>query len=309
MTRALFAAADARWNEYAPHLRKAFDKAGLAVDLARDHPPETVDYLVYAPNSGLDDFRPFTRLKAILSLWAGVEDVVGNPTLNVPLARMVDPGLTEGMVEWVTGHVLRYHLGIDATLAAQDGSWHRHIPPLARHRKVGVLGLGELGEACAKSLAALNFDVAGWARRGKTIPGVTCHSGRQGLDDVLSRSEILVLLLPSTPATENLLNGATLARLPTGATILNPGRGTLIDDTALLSALDTGQIRHATLDVFREEPLPKDHRYWGHPNVTVTPHIASHTRAETASQAIAENIRRGEMGEPFLHLVDQTAGY
>jgi glyoxylate/hydroxypyruvate reductase A len=108
-----------------------------------------VDYIVYSPNSGLTDFAPYTRLKAVLSLWAGVERIVANPTLAVPLARMVDESLTEGMVEWVTGHALRHHLGIDHCLAHQAGAWVRHVPPLARERPVTVLGLGELGRACA----------------------------------------------------------------------------------------------------------------------------------------------------------------
>ena len=176
-------------------------------------------------------------------------------------------------------------------------------------RRVGILGLGELGAACARALVALNFDVAGWARRPKEIAGMACHAGEGGLETVLARSEILVLLLPHTPETESLLDAGTIAKLPDGAVILNPGRGALIDDDALLAALDAGHIGHATLDTFRVEPLPDDHPFWRHPKVTVTPHIASETRASTAAQVIAENIRRGEAGEPFLHLVDRTAGY
>lgn len=309
MTRVLFAAHPSRWREYEQHLRAAFREAGLEVDLGRDFPPDTVDYIVYAPNSEVQDFGPFSRLKAVLNLWAGVEDVVHNPTLTVPLARMVDSGLTEGMVEWVTGHVLRHHLGIDANLAAQDGRWEKHVPPLARNRKVGILGLGELGAACARALSGLNFDMRGWSRREKSIEGVACCHGPDGLDRVLGECEILVLLLPLTPSTENIIDAANLAKLPVGAVLLNPGRGALIDDAALLAALDAGALSHATLDVFRTEPLPPDHPFWAHPKVTVTPHVASDTRPDTASRVIAENIRRGEAGEPFLHLVDRTAGY
>jgi glyoxylate/hydroxypyruvate reductase A len=307
----LFAAKTERWDQYEGPLRKALDDAGLGdARLTTGAAPEEVDYIVYAPNSGLDDFRPYTRLKAVLNLWAGVEDVTGNPTLKVPLARMVDEGLTEGMVEWVTGHVLRHHLGIDTHIHGQDGVWRAgSAPPLARDRTVAVLGLGVLGAACARMLAALNFRVLGWSRTAKEIAGVETAHGDDGLDAVLTRAEIVVLLLPDTPATENVLNDRTLALLPEGAVVVNPGRGPLIDDDALLAALDAGQIGHATLDVFRTEPLPPDHPYWAHPKVTVTPHIASETRPASAARVIAENIRRGEAGEPFLHLVDRKAGY
>jgi len=126
---------------------------------------------------------------------------------------------------------------------------------------------------------------------------------------VLKTAEILILLVPLTDETENLLDAGRLALLPKGAVILNPGRGPLIDDDALLAAIRTGQISQATLDVFRIEPLPVDHPFWAEPRITVTPHIASATRPESASDTIAENIRRGEAGEPFVHLVDRKAGY
>ena len=306
-----FAAVSERWEQYEAPLRAALAAQGLAeATLSPDPlPPETVDWIVYAPNSDVQDFTPYTRLKGVLNLWAGVEDVVDNPTLTAPLARMVDPGLTEGMVEWVTGHVLRHHLGIDHFLAHQDGTWAYRVPPLARARRVTILGLGELGRACAQALSALNFDVAGWARRPREVPGVACHAGPDGLEAALAEADIVVLLLPDTPATQNVLNGRTLALLAPGAVVINPGRGPLIDDDALLAALDAGTLAHATLDVFRTEPLPPEHPFWAHSRVTVTPHVASATRPESAAQVIAENIARGEAGQPLRHLVDRAAGY
>lgn len=307
----LFAAKSEKWAEYEPALRKALQKAGVdTTGLTTEADPAEVDYIIYAPNSGLQDFTPFTRAKAVLSLWAGVEDIVGNKTITMPLARMVDYGLTQGMLEFVTGHVLRYHLMIDDFLAGQDGVWRPNsVPPLARDRKVTILGLGVLGAAAAQSLARIGFDVAGWSRSPKSIEGIACYHGEAGLFDALRHAEILVTLLPDTAATRGLINQTTLAALPHGAKIINPGRGSLIEDATLLAALDTGKIAAATLDVFTIEPLPASHPYWRHPRVTVTPHIASATRAETASETIAENIRRGEVGEPFLHLVDRAAGY
>ena len=309
MIKIQFAADWPRWKEYKHVLSLELARAGLQAELSRTHPPDEVDYIVYAPNPDLTDFTPYIRTKAVLSLWAGVEDITPNATLTQPLTRMVDAGLREGMVEWVTGHVLRHHLGMDAHIVNSDHLWDPATPPLARHRTVGILGLGELGRACAQALSALNFNVIGWSRTARKVPGIACKAGDDGLMETLESAEILVLLLPLTNATENLLNTDRLAQLPQGAVILNPGRGALIDDAALLSALDGGHLAHATLDVFRTEPLPADDPFWHHPKITVTPHIASATRPDTASQVIAENIRRSEAGEPLLHLVDRKAGY
>lgn len=309
MINVLFAARSERWGTYEAPLKEAFEESGLDVDLRTDFAPDEVDYIVYAPNSDVQDFSPFVRCKAVLNLWAGVEGIVGNQTLTQPLARMVDYGLTQGMVEWVTGHVLRHHLGMDLHIHGQDGEWRTYVPPLAEDRRVTILGLGELGTACGRALMALGFPVTGWSRSQKEITGITCFSGPDGLSQALDRADILVLLLPKTPATENTLNAETLALLPDGAVVINPGRGQLIDDDALLAALDDGPVQHATLDVFRVEPLPADHPFWHHPRVTVTPHIASETRPASASRVVAENIARSEAGDPLLHLVDRDAGY
>lgn len=305
----LFSARPQRWEEFQEPLNNAFVEAGLDVHLNPEMPPETVDYVVYAPNGDVSDFTPFTRTKAVLSLWAGVETIVGNKTITQPLTRMVEEGLERGMAEWVTGHAMRHHLGLDLDVKRAPGDWTPHVPPLAKERPVTVLGLGELGRAAAAMLAGIGFPVTGWSRTQKDITGITCRSGEDGLAEALSSAQIIVLLLPDTPQTENILDARTLAMLPRGAVILNPGRGPLIDDEALLDALDSGQIGHATLDVFRVEPLPPDHPYWHHPKVTVTPHIAAETRPETSAQVIAENIRRSEAGEPLLHLVDRGLGY
>jgi glyoxylate/hydroxypyruvate reductase len=307
--KALFAAPEHRWIEYREVLPRAFAEAGLDVDLSRDHAPGDVDYIVFAPNGPVSDFTPFTKAKAVLNLWAGVETIVDNPTLHLPLARMVDEGLTRGMVEWVAGHVLRHHLGIDTHIHGQDGIWRKTVPPLATDRPVTLLGLGALGRACGEALAALGFPVTGWSRSRKDLPGLRCLHGEDGLTEALKDAQIVVLLLPLTARTENLMNDARLALPARGYALVNPGRGPLIDDDALLAALDTGQVGHATLDVFRTEPLPAAHPFWAHPGVTVTPHIASETRPLSAARVIADNIRRGESGQPFMHLVDRSAGY
>lgn len=305
----LFAASNDDWHNYSSALQTAFTDAGLDAQLVTKAAAEDVDYIVYAPTSNLQDFTPYTNTKAVLSLWAGVEKIATNKTLTMPLARMVDPGMTQSMTEWVTGHVMRYHLGMDAHVVNPDQDWIWHSNPLAQERTVCFLGLGELGTAAARSLLSMKFNVTGWSRSPKSVDGVRTFHGEDGLRDALGTADILVLLLPDTAATENTLNRETLALLPKGVRILNPGRGPLIDDVALLDALNSGQVAHATLDVFRVEPLPADHPYWSHPNVTVTPHIAAATRPITSAKEIALNIKRREAGEPMLNLVDRTRGY
>ncbi|WP_323770474.1 glyoxylate/hydroxypyruvate reductase A [Antarctobacter sp.] len=310
MPNILFAARSESWEDYEAPLSAALDATGLSYALGTAFASEEVDYIVYAPNSDVQDFTPYTRLKAVMNLWAGVEGVVGNDTLKAPLTRMVDEaGLTQGMVEWVTGHTLRHHLGMDAHIVNPDRTWDATPPPLSADRPVTILGLGALGQACARALIALGFPVSGWSRSPKTLPGITTFAGEDGLRAALTDAQIVILLLPDTPATTNVIHAETLALMAPGAMILNPGRGPLIDDDALLAALDSEQIGHATLDVFRTEPLPDDHAFWTHPKVTVTPHIASTTRPETAARVIADNIRRNETGAPLLHVVDRAAGY
>ena len=308
--RILFAAPRRLWPEFEAPLRRALAEAGIEADLAPDcADPAAVDYIVYAPRGTITDFTPFVRTRAVLNLWAGVESIVGNLTLTQPLCRMVDPGLTQGMVEYVVGNVLRHHLGTDRFVRPPAPHWDVRIPPLASERKVSVLGLGVLGLACARALARLGFDVTGWARRARRVSGLRTRSGPAGLRATLAGAEIVVTLLPLTPATENTLDAGRLGLLARGACIVNPGRGALIDDAALLAAIASGQVGGATLDVFRTEPLPPDHPFWAEPRITITPHIAADTRAETSARVIAENIRRDQAGQPLLYLVDRNAGY
>lgn len=305
----LFSANEENWKRYKAPLQDALDDKSLDYELGTNITPSEVDYIIYAPSSSLQDFSPYTKLKAVLNLWAGVEGVTNNKTLKVPLARMVDSGLTDGMVEWVTGHTLRHHLGIDKHIHGQDGIWRSYVPPLAKDRVITILGLGTLGTACGIALKRLGFNVRGWSRREKRVDGILCFYGDEQIDSSLMDADIVVLLLPDTPLTQNILNQHTLNLLKRGAFVLNPGRGPLIDDDALLAALDSGQIEHATLDVFRIEPLPKNHQYWSNNKVTVTPHKASETRPITASQVIAMNIKRAENGQKLLYLVDRENGY
>ena len=218
----------------------------------------------------------------------GSAQVLGSGTYRVP-----DSGWT-----------LRAHLEMDRY--AQDGVWRNgQVPPLAHERPVTILGMGELGRAVARHLTAIGFPVTGFSRSGAPVPGVTVTGD---LDVALSGAEVLIALLPDTPETRGLLDARRLARLPQGAWIVNPGRGTLIDDPALLAALDEN-VAHAVLDVFRTEPLPPDHPFWAHPKITVTPHIAAETRPATAAPVAAANLRAAMAGQPVAHLVDRSRGY
>ncbi|WP_374298405.1 2-hydroxyacid dehydrogenase [Paracoccus sp. (in: a-proteobacteria)] len=307
MMRVLFAAPDALWPEWAPVLTRLAPEMELLRPDAATADAASIDAIIYAPGGPVDDLSPFVNARLVQSLWAGVERIVTNPTLTQPLARMVDPGLARGMAEYCAGWAMRAHLGMDRYL--QDGVWrHGLTPPLADARQVTILGMGELGRSVAAMLQGIGFPVAGFSASGRAVRGVQVF-GPDGLDRALSRTEILINLLPDTPRTRGLLDAGRLTRLPPGAWLINPGRGTVLDDDALLAALDGNRLGRAVLDVFRVEPLPPDHPFWSHPRVIVTPHIAAETRVETAAPVAVENLRRALSGRPILHLVDRTKGY
>ncbi|TRW96573.1 glyoxylate/hydroxypyruvate reductase A [Paracoccus sp. M683] len=301
--KVLFAAPDTLWSHWSQAIARACPEA----ELTRSGDPASFDAIIYAPGGEIEDLSPYRNARLVQSLWAGVERIVINQTLTQPLARMVDPGLSEGMAEFCTGWAMRAHLGMDRY--AQDGIWRNgDTPPLARDRRITVLGMGVLGSAVTQMLAGIGFDVAGYSPSGRGPDGIPILSGN-ALPQALARAEILISLLPDTDGTRNLMNAENLALLPERAWIINPGRGTLIDDQALIAALDSGHIAHAVLDVFRTEPLPSDHPFWSHPGITVTPHIAAETRPETAATLVAQNLRRVMTGQPALHLVDRQKGY
>lgn len=311
MLNILFNVTDEMFLEYRDPILNALDQRRLKAlgFMPGSVAPQDVDYIIHATGGFVDDFRPFTSARAVLSLWAGVEKIVENPTLTQPLCRMVDDGLRQGMVEWVVAHVLRAHLDTDLYVCQKPTGWTQSVPPLATERSVTVLGLGELGSAAASALANLGFKVTGWSRRARDVQGVRCLAGLESLPEVLADTEILVLLLPETPLTIDMLDAEKLAMLPKGCSIINAGRGSVVDDDALLAALDSGHLKQATLDVFRTEPLPLDHPFWSHPAITISPHIAAATRVVSAASVIATNIERAEAGFPLLHLVDRARRY
>jgi len=266
--------------------------------------------LVWQPDPGLLASLPNLRL--IVCLGAGVDAIIGDPTFprHLPVVRLVDPYMTAAMSEYVVFQVLRLHRrDLDYLAQQRAAEWREHPQKNAAERPVGILGFGTLGQDAGKKLKALGFDVAGWRRSPKDVPGIPTYAGAAGFDAILARSEILVSLLPLTGDTEALLDARALARLPRGAAIVNAGRGRTLVEADLLAALDSGQLSAAALDVFQTEPLPPDHPFWRHPRIVVTPHIAADTHPATAIAAVVEAVREFEAGLQLTNRVDLERGY
>jgi glyoxylate/hydroxypyruvate reductase len=272
---------------------------------------EDIDFaLVWDPKPG--DLARYQNLKCIASLGAGVEHILKDKDLppGVPVVRLAAQQLIRAMSEFVLLHVLRYHRQLPQFEAAQrQARWINLPAPDTVAARVGFLGLGELGRDAALKLRALGFDVAGWSRRLKQIEGIVSFAGADGLVRLLERSDYLICLLPLTADTKGIINRANLSLLPKGAFVINCGRGGHVVDEDLLSALDSGQIAGATLDVFHVEPLPSNHPYWRHPKVTVIPHASSITVARSGAPQMIENIRRIRAGKAPVNQVDLQIGY
>jgi glyoxylate/hydroxypyruvate reductase A len=220
---------------------------------------------------------------------------------------MLEPGLAEQMREYVTLGVLALHRDLPLYLDNQRARrWQPAANRPAAERRVGVMGLGTLGQAALAALAPFGFPLAGWSRSRKAIPGVDCFTD---LDAFLARTDILVCLLPLTPETTGLLDARLFARLPQGARLLHAGRGRQLDPAALLAALDGGRLAAAMLDVTDPEPLPPDDPLWHHPRVILTPHVAGQARAEEAAAHVIAGIRADRTGAPVPGLVDPERGY
>lgn len=265
--------------------------------------------LVWRPPPG--ELLRYPNLKAILSLGAGIDGLIADRTLpEVPLARMVDPSLTRTMAEYVLLAVLRHHRGFDAFEREQRRArWAYAFPPQAAERRVGIMGLGELGAAAAGALVARGFPVSAWSRSPKELDGVTSYVGRGDLYAFLHRSDILVCLLPLTGETRGILDAETFAALPHGAFVINAARGEHLVEHDLIAALGSGHLGGATLDVFGEEPLPEASPLWRHSKVLITPHVASYCVPASAADGVVENIRRALAGRPLAHQVDRMRGY
>ena len=288
---------------------------GGAPGEARPPLEDVVHAVVWRPPPGLLARESLPALRGVQSFGAGVDHVVALPA-GVPLARIVDPAMSQRMASFVVCNALNHiRCTEDYRSAQREGRWAGHLAA-ERERDVGdvsagVMGTGEMGGAAAEMLRAVGFRVRTWSRTRRRGPPAGCEAfvGREELHEFLGGSDILVNLLPLTPETSGLVNADFLAHLPPGAFFINVARGGHVVDEDLLGALDSGRLGGALLDVFHEEPLPEVHPFWGHERVLMAPHVAAVTSTETALAQIVDNMRRTLEGRPMLNLVDVAAGY
>ena len=269
-----------------------------------------IEYLI-AWQAPAEFLASLPRLKVLFSSGAGIDHVdLSAVPRHIPVVRMVEPGIIDGMVEYVSLAVLALHRDFFDYVAAKAA--HRWAPievPPASSRTIGIMGMGVLGRAVLGRLTSYGFRLRGWNRSLREMPGVESFAGRDQLDSFLQGLDVLVCLLPLTPTTRSILNRDLFSALPPGAALINVGRGPHLVESDLLDALDSGQLSRAILDVTATEPLPPDHPFWAHPRVFVTPHVASMTQPETAAPILLENLRRHQRGEPLMDVIDRSRGY
>jgi glyoxylate/hydroxypyruvate reductase A len=272
--------------------------------------PARVEYMV-AWEPPPDWVASFPNIKALFSSGAGVDQLqLAQVPRHIQVVRMVEPGIVDGVVEYVTMSVLMLHRHIPAYWRQQANAVWRSIPAVpASSCHVGVMGLGVLGQAVLERLGSFGYQRHGWSRSPREIPGVTTFTGDDGLEKFVASCDILICLLPLTEETRGVLGPRVFAALRPGASLINAGRGAHVDASALLAALDSGHLSHAILDVTEPEPLPASHPFWNHPRISLTPHVAGTTRPETAAHVLLANIRRHQRGEPLHDVIDRSKGY
>lgn len=272
--------------------------------------PEEVEYLAawQAPDD-LTQLLP--NLKVLFALSAGVDQLdLSRLPADLPVVRLLDPGITRGMCEYATWAVLSLHRDMLRYREQQVARcWQAHLLQPAENRRVGVMGLGTQAQQILATLAPFGFALSGWARSVHEIEGVTCFAGQSQLAAFLGQCDILLCLLPLTEQTEGILDRNLFALLPRGAGLVNMGRGGHLVEGDLLEALDSGQLGGAVLDVLQVEPAMADHPFWGHPQVVLTPHVAAMTQPASAFGVLLENIRRFERGERMVGQIDRNRGY
>ncbi len=271
---------------------------------------EVESLLVWKHPRGI--FAQFPRLKLVSSLGAGVDHIIGDSSLNeeVKITRVVYPNLGQAMARYAVGAVLQFHKSLYAYhQCKEEKSWDGKIP-FEVEMKIGVMGMGKMGKKVAESLLALGFEVYGFSKSPKFIPGIRCYSkSHQQLPEFLQKVNTLICLLPLTPETKGVLDASIFSQLPQGSYLINLGRGDHLVEKDLINAIESGKIVSAYLDVFQQEPLPSAHPFWTHPQVFITPHIASITDPGEAAHQFALNHKRLQMGKALVNQIDRKKGY
>lgn len=295
---------------WTPHLRRLIPDLDIRTQDDPARRSEITYCIAWRPQPG--SLAALPNLKVIFSMGAGVDAIVADKTYprHVPLSRVVDPTLSQAMTEYVVLNVLYWHRRMsDLEGLQRQKKWRQFAIPRAPNVRVGIMGFGVLGQSAAQALKALNYQLLGWSATPKTMEGVTTFHGAAQLDDFLSRTDILVCLLPLTPETTGILNARTFAKLPKDACIINCARGGHQVEADIIAALDSGHLRGASLDVFATEPLPEASPLWTHPKIRISPHNAAMTDPASFMAHVAATIRRMDQGLPPENLVDFARGY
>jgi glyoxylate/hydroxypyruvate reductase A len=297
-------------QDFLSHLREVGNELDVRVYPEVGDPTDIEFAIVWSYPRGV--LSQFPNLRCIAAASAGVDHVLGDPTLpsGVPIVRITDPTMAMDITQYVVAAVLHRIKRLDFWEAKQRAQvWNRQPPFYLRHQTIGIMGLGFLGQHAALALQNLGLNVVGWSQSAKNLKGIETFAGNDQLPSFLSGTNILVCMLPLTPATEDILNAAHFAYLPKGAYLINLGRGEHLVEADLLASLKTEHLSGACLDVFRKEPLPEAHPFWTHPLISVTPHVASVTNPATALPQILENYKRLKAELPLLNEVDIERGY
>jgi len=256
--------------------------------------------------------KQYPNVKAILSMGAGVDFLFDDPEIpwHIPIARIVDPELSKTMFEFVLAMIMNHLRGLTAYKKQQtEGAWNPKLYKRIQDVRVGIMGVGEIGRYVAAQLKQMGFAVHAWAQSVKPDCSIKVYAGSENLDAFLNETDMLVCLLPATKQTRGLLNKQILAKLPEGASLINVARGSILVEEDLLELINSGHLSRASLDVFSQEPLPKEHPFWKHSKIDITPHVASITNPKTVASQLVENYHRAMRGEALLHAVSREKGY
>lgn len=276
-----------------------------------EHPVEDITMAIVwkHPHGSL---TKYPKLKCIASFGAGVDFIFNDPTLagDIPVTRVIDPVLAADMSEYVMSAILGYLKNFNSYQQDQNrGVWEPKLYQRIQDHTIGILGAGTLGMTLAQDLKKIGFGVIGWVNSARQEKKIPMYAGDSQKSEFLKKSTVLVCLLPLTKTTTGILNKENLSQLPVGSFLINVARGGHLVESDLIELLNEGHLSGACLDVFNEEPLPKTHPFWEHPNIQITPHVASISDPNSVVPQLIENYFRLCEGKPLLNEVDLSKGY